>query len=147
MYNSNVPAGMGTDYFLQVTLALVLVIGVIVLLSYLARRFNLFHGTGSGPIKVLSGISLGGKERLLLVQVGEEQLLLGTSPGYIQKLHKLREPIATEHLTKPLATTRLGAANRHASGHAPDHAEIHAETNRNPAKINFASIFGSVSRG
>jgi len=135
MYNSNVPAGMGTEYFLQVIVALLLVIGVIVLLSFLARRFNFFSGTGSGPIKVLSGISLGGKERLLLVQVGEEQLLLGTSPGYIHKLHKLREPIAPELLT----TSRLSAANLHASGQTEN---IHR-----PQKINFASILGSVSRG
>lgn len=131
MYNQNVPAGMGADYFLQVIVALLLVIGVIVLLSFLARRFNLFNGTGSGPIRVLCGVSLGGKERLLLVQVGEEQLLLGTSPGYIHKLHKLREPIAPEVLT----TSRLPAAN------------LHAGNNTNAAKINFASILGSVSKG
>lgn len=131
MYNTDLASGMGTDYFLQMIVALVLVLAVIVLLSFLVKRFSLFTGTSTGPIKVLSGISLGGKDRLLLVQVGKEQLLLGTSPGNIQKLHKLRDPIAPELL----AGTRLAEADKQLG------------TDKGQSRINFASILNSVSRG
>lgn len=84
---------VNSDYFLQVIVALILVIGVILVLSVLAKRFSVFPGSGAGPIKVLSGVSLGGKDRLLLIQVGNEQLLVGTSPGNVQKVHKLKQPV------------------------------------------------------
>lgn len=109
---------MNTDYFLQVILALILVIGVIVVLSVLAKRFSVFPGTGSGPIKVLSGVSLGGKDRLILVQVGDEQLLVGTSPGNVQKVHKLQQPIdlkefqAARSTDKPSFASILNAVTR-----------------------------------
>lgn len=111
--------GVSTDYFLQVFFALLLVIAVIFILSVFARRFSMFAGTNAGPIKVLSGVSLGGKDRLLLIQVGQEQLLVGTSPGNIKKVHKLATPVDPDSIN--------GA--------------------RTTEKSNFASILGSVSRG
>jgi flagellar protein FliO/FliZ len=37
-------------------------------------------------MKVVAGLSLGGREKIVLVQVGEKQLLLGVSPGKIDNL-------------------------------------------------------------
>lgn len=81
------------DYILQVILSLVLVVAVIVLLSFLLKKMNLQARTGSGAVRILSVIPLGAKDRLLLVAVGDEQLLLGSSPGNVQKLHTLEKPI------------------------------------------------------
>ncbi len=40
-----------------------------------------------------AGAPLGPRDRLVLVQVGEEQILLGLTPGRITPLHVLKEPV------------------------------------------------------
>lgn len=91
--NSILGNGLQIDYVIQVLLSLLVVVGVIVLLSYLLKRFNFQLKTESNGIRILSIVPLGGKDRLLLVGVGEEQLLIGSSPGSVQKLHTLEKPI------------------------------------------------------
>lgn len=83
-----------TSQLLQVLLGLSLVIGLIVLLAWLLRRLQLRTGLQGGSlIRPLAGLSVGPRERLLLVQVGDEQVLLGLTPGAIRTLHVLREPL------------------------------------------------------
>ena len=91
--NSALSNSIQTGYVVQVLLSLVLVVGVIVLLSFLLKKINLQARTGSGAVRILSVVPLGAKDRLLLVAVGEEQLLLGSSPGRVEKLHILDKPI------------------------------------------------------
>ena len=91
--NSALAGGIQTDYIVQVLLSLLLVVGIIVLLSFLLKKINLQARTGSGAVRILTVVPLGAKDRLLLVAVGEEQLLLGASPGGVQKLHTLNKPI------------------------------------------------------
>jgi flagellar protein FliO/FliZ len=91
--NSALTNSIQTDYVVQVLLSLVLVVSVIVLLSFLLKKINLQARTGSGAVRILSVVPLGAKDRLLLVAVGDEQLLLGSSPGNVQKLHTLDKPI------------------------------------------------------
>jgi flagellar protein FliO/FliZ len=44
-------------------------------------------------IKIVATQALGPRDRLVLVQVGGEQLLLGLTPGRIAPLHVLKEPV------------------------------------------------------
>jgi flagellar protein FliO/FliZ len=44
-------------------------------------------------IKVVASQALGPRDRLVLVQVGGEQILLGLSAGRISPLHVLSEPV------------------------------------------------------
>ena len=44
-------------------------------------------------IKLLATQALGPRDRLVLVQVGSEQILLGLSAGRITPLHVLKEPV------------------------------------------------------
>lgn len=81
------------SYLLQVLLSLIVVVGTIFLLSFLLRKFELTPGSKEGPIKIVHSVGIGGKEQLLLVQVGEEQILLGRSPGQISAVHQLKEPV------------------------------------------------------
>lgn len=40
-------------------------------------------------MKLIGGISLGPKERIVLVEIGEEWLVIGLVPGQIRTLHRL----------------------------------------------------------
>jgi flagellar protein FliO/FliZ len=77
----------------QLLLGLLLVVGLIFALAWLARRVQNAGGGLSQAIRIVASLPLGTRDRLLLVQVGDEQLLLGISPGRISTLHVLKEPI------------------------------------------------------
>ncbi|MBC6624370.1 flagellar biosynthetic protein FliO [Pseudomonas sp.] len=77
----------------QLVLGLLLVIGLIFLLAWLMRRVQRI-GPGNGQVIELVGSrALGPRDRLVLVQVGEEQILLGITPGRIIPLHVLKTPV------------------------------------------------------
>ena len=73
---------------LEVTLALLLVVGVIAALAWFARRARggLFRGRQS-RIQVLATQSLGVKESAVLVRVGDTDILVGVSQGSVRPLH------------------------------------------------------------
>ena len=80
---------------LQLVLGLMLVIGLIFLLAWLVRRIqqSLPVKSSNQVISLLASQALGPRDRLLLVQVGKEQILLGLTPSTITPLHVLQEPV------------------------------------------------------
>jgi flagellar protein FliO/FliZ len=84
----------GAGSLVQVTLSLVLVLGAVFAAAWFVRRLKTFGKFGSGPIEIVADISIGAKERAVLVQVGGKQLLLGVAPGRVNTLLVLDEPIA-----------------------------------------------------
>ena len=77
----------------QLLLGLLLVIGLIFLLAWLMRRVQQMGPRGGQVIKILASQALGPRDRLILVQVGGEQILLGLTPGRITPLHVMVEPV------------------------------------------------------
>nr|WP_241493045.1 flagellar biosynthetic protein FliO [Pseudomonas mediterranea] len=101
-------AGSGmAGQLVQLVLGLLLVLGVIFLLAWLLRRVQQAGPTGKGQvIDIVGSRALGPRDRLVLVQVGNEQILLGLSPGTITALHVLKEPVqvpATDQATPEFA--------------------------------------------
>lgn len=85
-----------TDMGAQLTklmLGLLLVVGLIFLLAWLLRRVQQLNPRGTQVIKLISTQALGPRERLVLVQVGSEQVLIGLSGGRITPLHVMQEPV------------------------------------------------------
>jgi len=77
----------------EVALALALIIAVIFLMAWSVRRLGGATFRANSELKVIGGLSMGARERIVLIQVGDEQLLLGVAPGRIQPLHVLDKPI------------------------------------------------------
>lgn len=78
----------------DVALSLAIVLLLIFILAWLVKRF--VPGAGrisTSHMKVLSTLPLGGKERLMLVDVAGTQMVLGVSVAGIQCLHVFPEPI------------------------------------------------------
>ena len=46
-----------------------------------------------GGLRILGGLSMGARERVVLLQVGDTQLLVGVAPGRVQTLHVLEQPL------------------------------------------------------
>ncbi|NUT81536.1 flagellar biosynthetic protein FliO [Pseudomonas sp. NA13] len=78
----------------QLVFGLLLVLGLIFFLAWLLRRVQQAGPAGKGQvIDIVGSRALGPRDRLVLVQVGNEQILLGLSPGTITALHVLKEPV------------------------------------------------------
>lgn len=85
-------AGMGAQLS-KLLFGLLLVLGFIFLLAWLLRRVQQMNPRGTQVIKLISSQALGPRERLVLVQVGGEQILIGLSGGRITPLHVMQEPV------------------------------------------------------
>lgn len=74
--------------------ALALVLGLIFGLAWLARRMPGLAGMrGSAGLRVVAALPLGARERLLVVEVGDTQLLLASGAGGTRLLHTLETPL------------------------------------------------------
>lgn len=77
---------------LQVLLGLALVLAAVAGSAWLLRRFSPGQIGGGGAVKVIGGVAVGPKERLVLVEIGETWLVLGVAPGQVNTLHTLTKP-------------------------------------------------------
>jgi flagellar protein FliO/FliZ len=67
-------------------LGLVVVLGLIAAAVWLLRRYTPLQ-RGDGTLKIVGGLALGTRERLVLVETGGVRLLLGVMPGKVERLH------------------------------------------------------------
>lgn len=81
------------DYLGQIFISLLLVLLIIFTAAWLLRRYGRFAAVADGNLRVLGMLSVGQRERLMLLQVGTEQLLVGVTTSRISLLHKLDTPI------------------------------------------------------
>ncbi|MFO7551077.1 MAG: flagellar biosynthetic protein FliO [Haliea sp.] len=73
----------------RMLLGLGVVIAIVFALAWVARRASVLRflgAAGGGPIAVVGQLSLGARERLLLVEVDGQRMLLGVVPGAITRL-------------------------------------------------------------
>lgn len=82
-----------TGNLLQTTLGLLAVLVIIGAAAWMIKRLGFVQAGAHGRMKVVGGVSLGTRERVVLLQVGKEQLLVGVAPGQIRTLHVLEEPL------------------------------------------------------
>ncbi|MBE0493854.1 MAG: flagellar biosynthetic protein FliO [Thiomicrospira sp.] len=92
------------DYLGQIMVSLLLVLAIIFVGAWLVRRYGRFSAVADGQLRVLGMLSVGQKERIMLLQVGRQQLLVGVTSSRITTLHTLDEPIDVQdpELVAPL---------------------------------------------
>lgn len=90
---SAVPA-FGGHMVLEMVGALMLVLLVIVALAWLLRGMQRMSGNWRSDLRVVGQIPLGSRERAVVVEVGDEQFLLGVGPGQVRLLCRLDQPLA-----------------------------------------------------
>lgn len=72
---------------LQTLLGLAIIIGVLFFGTYVLRRFNGGKTFGnSGPMRVVGGLMLSVRERIVLIEVDETWIVVGIVPGQIKTL-------------------------------------------------------------
>ncbi|MBL1321137.1 MAG: flagellar biosynthetic protein FliO [Methylophaga sp.] len=79
---------------------LLLVLAIIALLAWLLRRTGQFNSAANGEMKIIAGLSLGSREKAILLQVGDQQILVGVTAQHVQTLHVLENNIETQNKVK-----------------------------------------------
>ena len=81
---------VGAGQLANITLGLVLVLALIFALAWLFRRYGNVASLNRSNIQILGGVSLGSRERAVLLEVEGEQILVGVTPNQITRLHVLK---------------------------------------------------------
>lgn len=74
---------------LQVLLGLVIVLSTVAASAWLLKRFAPGQVSAGGSIRLIGGIAVGPKERVVVVEVGETWLVVGVAPGQVTALHNM----------------------------------------------------------
>jgi flagellar protein FliO/FliZ len=80
------PAGSATGSLLQTLFALIVVLGVLGALAWFLKRYGPKAMGGSANLRVVGSLNLGGRERLLVVEIGNQWIVVGASPGRVNAL-------------------------------------------------------------
>lgn len=78
---------------IQTTLGLMFILALIGGAAWLMKRYGNIKVGAQGRMKIIGALSLGTRERVVLLEVGNKQLVVGIAPGHITTLHVLDEPI------------------------------------------------------
>ena len=111
---------------LQVLFCLGLVLGAIAGTAWLLRRLAPGQVVASGALRVVGGVAVGPKERVVLVDIGDTRLVLGVAPGQVTTLHQMPRPaeetgrVADTPLPQQFADRLKQVLGRKQGGHAPD---------------------------
>jgi flagellar protein FliO/FliZ len=85
------PTGDLTSAAIRMVLGLAVVLALLGATAWVSRRFRVGTGMRGGLIEVISGLSLGARERVVLIRVGGDQVLVGVSPSGMRTLHVLNQ--------------------------------------------------------
>jgi flagellar protein FliO/FliZ len=78
------PSAAGS--LIQTVLALGFVLAILVGLAWALKRFGPRNVTGGNTVKLVGALSVGARERILVVEVGEQWIVVGASPGRMNAL-------------------------------------------------------------
>lgn len=72
--------------------SLFVVVIIIFISAFLLKRFQLAQPV-QGGLKIISSLPLGTKERLVVIQAGDKQVVVGVTPSSINLITELEEPL------------------------------------------------------
>jgi flagellar protein FliO/FliZ len=105
------PASPGAGSLLQTTLALLFVLAILGGLAWFLKRYGPRAAGGNANLRVVSAINIGGRERILVVEVGDQWIVVGASPGRINLLSTMPKQEGAEPSAALAGTVPSGFAD------------------------------------
>lgn len=93
-------------HLVSVFMGLAVIIGLILALAWIVRRFSQGGIFTQSSIKIVAALPMGTRERLVVVDVAGQQILLGVTATQINKLHVFDEPVID--VSQPAAHSEFG---------------------------------------
>ena len=78
--------------FVRMLMSLIIVLAVIFLLAYIVKKLKITPHSQK-HLRTVAQLSVGTKERVVVVEVNGEQFMLGVTSNNVNLLHKLEQPI------------------------------------------------------
>jgi flagellar protein FliO/FliZ len=97
-----VPMNTGAE-LLRVVLSLAGIVAMIFIAGWLTRRAQARVRPGGRKIRVIETMPVGVKEKVMLLEVGGAQILVGASPSGLRTLHVLATPVVEDVQPTPAA--------------------------------------------
>lgn len=94
------------------SIGLLIVLSVFFLCVWGIRKINGLSVSSAEKMRVVGGLSLGIREKIILLQVGKKQLVLGVTPGRIETLHVLEGDDCLHKEETVSATAETGFAQK-----------------------------------
>jgi flagellar protein FliO/FliZ len=82
-------AGASAGSLLQTIAALCLVLALMAGLAWFLKRYGPKAAAGAAPLRIVGALNLGGRERIMVVEVGDQWIVVGASPGRVNALATL----------------------------------------------------------
>ena len=69
---------------------LALIIGLLFVGAFVLRKLNGGRGFGqTGPLRIIGGLMIGPRERIVMIEAGDAWIVIGIVPGQIRTLHPM----------------------------------------------------------
>jgi flagellar protein FliO/FliZ len=85
----------------QMLVGLVVVVALIFASLWLMKKLAAPRGAAAGVLRIVGGMAVGPRERVVLVELGDTWLVLGVAPGRVNMLHQLARLAPQESATAP----------------------------------------------
>ena len=80
------PAVTNTGDVVQSMLALLVVLGALMAIVWFLKRMGLARTGGVGVARVVGGVSVGNRERVLVIEIADQWVVVGVGPGRVNAL-------------------------------------------------------------
>ena len=85
----NISNEISASVYLQAFLSLIFILGILFFATWILRKVSGWRGFGNQKIKVIGGVALSPREKIVLLQIADECLVVGVVPGQIRTLHQV----------------------------------------------------------
>ena len=91
--------GPSTGSLLQTIFALVLVLALLAALAWAAKRYGPRMAGNSANLRLIGALNIGGRERIMVIEVGDQWIVVGASPGRVNALATMPKGDAAANAT------------------------------------------------
>jgi len=85
--------------------SLIAVLAIVGALAWVAQRLKNGGHLQSGLIQVVSGVSLGNRDKVVLLRVNDEEILVGVGPSGMRSLHVMQARPSTPNFSDVMDAT------------------------------------------
>ncbi len=100
---------ISNSVYLQAFFSLLFILGILFVAAWVLRKISGSRVFGNQKLKIIGGVSVSPREKIILLQIADKCLVVGVVPGQIRTLHQL--PISKIYSEAELAEINKESEN------------------------------------
>lgn len=102
-YAADQPSNVTLDLF-KVLLGLIVVLAMMAGSVWMLKRFGLNRAAAGSTVKIVGGVSVGNRERVLVLEIADQWIVVGVAPGRVNSIATLpRQEQAVAAANEPIS--------------------------------------------